>query len=341
MQETVDVVVRVPKGLRDRLKQLAKDSSMQEIMRRAIESEIKAAENASLPPMSDDFSLAQRFLECIPTPVVIKDLDARIVWCNLAYEQLFNRSQSEMKGHTIQSLGLMDKYSGERLSEDINEIQKGKNRDAPIEFWEPVTIGRRNRVFKAFRFGFETKLGGRKVGLIGDISFEWSAIQLGERIPFDKDIGDYLLKNDATELRMMFQSFLERCPTAIAIKTLSSRIEWCNPVYLGLIGKATGREPQLTEVKGLTTREIFKLNPTDAIVQHDATVGQTNVWICAIEQLPNLRPRTSLRFPIPGPERQPAFVGVASAEFLHRDIHQNKYVRRSSLSLPTRRKRQS
>jgi PAS domain-containing protein len=52
--------------------------------------------------------LTQRFLECVPTPVVIKDREAKILWCNFSYEDLLGRPLGALVGRRITELGLME-----------------------------------------------------------------------------------------------------------------------------------------------------------------------------------------------------------------------------------------
>lgn len=327
-EERVRTTVRIPQSLHNLLRQVsaARDQTAESLIESAIAHELTRLTTAELPT-STDWSplLAQRFFECIPTAVVIKDPQARILWCNCAYELLFRMTQHELRGRTVESLGALDEYSSQRLHGDIQKLTTGKRRGTPMEFWEPMTIRGANRVFRALRFGFDTNFAGKPTELFGDVSFDWTAMHVGRLQPVMESLTAYITSNVIQpEAEGVFVDFLQKCPSAVAIKRLSGHIVWCNSTYLRLVGNST----RLTDVLGRTTQDLFGLSVGDPIVQNNHIVGRENVWMYGIESLPQKEPRTSLRFPIPGPNWKPAFVGVASADFQLKNVEQMTFVRK-------------
>ncbi|MBM3804831.1 MAG: hypothetical protein FJW26_21290 [Acidimicrobiia bacterium] len=224
----------------------------------------------------------------------------------------------------MESLGFIDEFTRRRLVDDHKRLTAGRNRGRPTEFWEPMTINGKNRAFRAFRFLFEAKVGDRKVEFLGDISFDWTAMEIGQENPVQDSLGEQTLHGlFPDQMEAIFPAFLEKCPTAIAIKRLNGEIAWCNPTYLSLLHEPDRR---LDRAIGKTAKQLFKLDASSPIVQNDFLVGQQNVWMYAIETLPNKEPRTSLRFPIIG-KSGPMFVGVASADFQLKNVSQMAFVR--------------
>ena len=323
--------VRLPPGLHARLKESAAlaDISAESLIEAAIEHELEARGFAELRvPTEWGPLLARRFLECVPTPVVIKDSNARVVWCNFAYEDLFQRSRTYLLDRKITELGLLEKDSADRLEKDLEIMEKSVNASDAVEFWEPLTLSASRgaaTLFRAHRFVFRPRQD--REPYLGDISFDWGQILPGVPRHPVADVSQRLRLADVTPaVEELFPRFLADCPAAVAIKDPETRMVWCNYEYEQLI---PGQK--LANLAGKTTREIFNLKDTHALIQNEFTVARSNVWMYAVEALPGHNSRTSLRFPIVGAGGRLAFIGVVSAEFRQEDIGSQKGFRRRTL----------
>jgi PAS domain-containing protein len=333
--------IRLSQSLRERLKEQLQQAnhdreSMDSFVEIAIKHELERRA-FSLPTCTDWESgsavLAQLFLECIPSPVVVKDIQQRVVWCNLAYEQLFKQTLLQLRGRTIQ--GLIDAYSYQRLEADLGKIMHGEKhkRGRPIEFLEPMTmIDGTNKAFRAFRFLFSPTIIGKtptarqtRQEFIGDVSFDWAEVQVGVRHSLNPALARHITENLSEELAQLFPAFLQKCPNAIAIKKPSAELVWCNHTYLGLLDGVKSYK----EIEGKTTQELFKLDVSHPIVQNDLTVARQNVWLYTIEDVPERGFRSSLRFPIPGSDGRPAFICVCSTDFQLGNITRTAFYRQA------------
>jgi PAS domain-containing protein len=307
------------------------NESLESFVETALANELEARRLGNLEiPQDWGAQLAQRLLECMPTPAVIKDAEAKILWCNFAYEELFQRPRGHLLDRKVTDLGLFEQESAMRLEHDIRVIQRSKANEAR-DFWEPLTLLARGvtLLFRAHRFLFRN-LPLRTVYL-GDISFDWGQILPGySRQPLP-DMSKRLRSSAVVpEICQLFEPFLAACPAAIAIKDMGGRLIWCNPEYESLAQLA------LATMVGMSTKQIFKIKDTHPIIQNEYTVGRTNVWMYAVETLPRLKPRTSLRFPILGGSGRPAYIGVISAEFRQADVrsHGLRQSRKAVQKLP-------
>jgi PAS domain-containing protein len=225
----------------------------------------------------------------------------------------------------ITELGLLEQQSATRLEHDLKIIVNSVNANDAVEFWEPLSLSADRgitRLFRAHRFVFR----GRKdrEPFLGDISFDWGQILPGVPRPLLHDLSDRLRLSGVTPgVEELLPHFLTNCPAAIAIKDLETRMIWCNHEYEQLVPGKT-----LADFSGKTTRQIFALKDTHALIQNEFTVAHSKTWMYAIETLPGHNPRTSLRFPIVNARDQLGFIGVVSAEFRQEDIGSQKGFRR-------------
>jgi PAS domain-containing protein len=263
-------------------------------------------------------SLAQRFLECLPTPVVIKatgDGGGRIVWCNFAYEDLTGLSRGAMLHRSVGELNVMDDRSAQRVEQDIRSMQGGLASE-PVAFWEPLTLTRRRgrtSIFRAYRFLLQRE--GNPRMFLGDISFDWGRIRLGVSFPRIRHVEHRLGVSAVTKgVRDLFQPFLSACPVAVAIKDNDTKMIWCNAEYEAVVGR------DLASMRGLRTVEILDVEDTDPLVQNEHTVLDTNQCLYAVDFQKDGKPRTSLRFPIVGDGGDTRLLGVVSAEFQQQDV---------------------
>ena len=311
--ELVRTSVRLPKDFNTRLHEAVdlSDETIESFVATAVRNELEARGLGTLKvPQTWGALLAQRFLECLPTPAVIKDGDARIVWCNFAYEDLLGRGRSQLLNQKITNLGLFEQESASRLDHD-NRVLRYKGAVDAQQFWEPLTLPSRGvtLLFRAHRFLFQTSLSARTV-FLGDISFDWGQMLPGDPRQPSHDLLKRLRQSSVTtDIGQLFEPFLNACPLAIAVKTLDGNMVWCNAEYETL---ANSTRADMVDV---STRKLFKLQSTHSVLQNEFTVGHSNVWMYATERLPGKEARTSLRFPIVGSSGRPRFIGVISAEF--------------------------
>jgi PAS domain-containing protein len=317
--EWMRTTVRLSKTLHQRLREAASrfEETSESLIAIAIEHELEARGLGELEaPKTWGPLLAQRFLECLPTPVVIKDSEARIIWCNFAYEELFGRPRGHLLNFKITELGLLEKDSAVILEQDIKAMHRSRNASDAMQFWEPLTLPARGGVttlFRAHRFVFRPQHG--RGMFLGDISFDWGQILPGYPREPSPDLLKGLRWAAVTDgVGELFQPFLAACPAAIAIKDAGTNMLWCNTEY-ELLAKQ-----KLNTIVGQNTRRVFGLSDVHPIVQNEFTVAHSNVWMYAAEELPDRNPRTSLRFPIIGAGGRSSFIGVVSAEFRQEDI---------------------
>lgn len=319
-EDRKQTTVRLPKTLHTQLKEAAIQAGVaaESVIEMAIRHELERMGVDELPmPSSWEPLLAQRFLEFMPTPAVIKDSEWRIVWCNLAYEDLFQRPKGYLLGKKITELGLLDPESTERIDEDQKVMRDAVRADNAIDFWEPLTLPLRDgatSLFRAHRFVFHP--GKSRPPFFGDISFDWGQIRPG----YIRDMAPDLLARLRTsvvpkDIGDLFATFLRDCPAAIAVKDPGAKMVWCNAQYEKLA------EQKLVNLEGKTSKQIFRLSDTHPIVQNEFTVARLKRWMYVEEALPNHKPRTSLRFPLTGPSGAVAFLGVVSANFRQDEVH--------------------
>jgi PAS domain-containing protein len=325
--ERVRMTIRVRESLRAQLKAVAaaQRQSVEGLIEETLERELSAGAPAAEP--LDDWGpdLAKRFLDCLPTPVVVKDTDAkaaRIVWCNMAYEDIVGSVRERLVGQRIGDTGLVDQASARRIERDIDALKNARGRHAAREFWEPVVFHARSPVttiVRAYRFVFDAN----QKKFIGDISFDWSQILPGPQVGRPADYRARLRRSVATDpIKAVLATFLASSPVAIAIKNDKAQLVWCNAVYERL-----SKRP-LKEIRGLTAQQIFSLSDEDPLVQNEHTVLQSDVWMYTTEALPDRNPRTSLRFRISDAAGNVGHMGTVSAEFQQDDIRSQRVIRK-------------
>jgi PAS domain-containing protein len=316
----VPTTIRLPLDLKQQVRERAATlrQSAESFIEQAVRAELRrSALNKLALPQDWTPALAQRLLECAPTPIVIKDSEARIVWCNFAYEDLVGVGREAMLNQRISELNVLDRASAERVEKDIRLMQEELTTTTePIEFWEPLTIVKREgrtSIFRAYRFFFRRK--SRPGIFIGDISFDWGEIRLGYPSPPRRDLEERLSTSPVTDgVWELFEPFLEHCPVAVAVKDLETRLVWCNADYERVVGRTRA------EAKGLPTTALLNVTDVDRIVQNEHDALKNNRSMYAIDVVNNGKPRTSLRFPILGGPDEVNFMGVVSAEFRQQDI---------------------
>jgi PAS domain-containing protein len=319
-EEYKRTTVRLPLSLHASLKEAAAREGMtaEKLIEIAVKQELHSRSLGKLEiPTEWGSLLAQRFAECVPTPIVIKDTTTRIVWCNVAYENLFNRSRGYLLNKKITELGLLEDESAERIKRDLNALRDAVDAEDALDFWEPLTLPVRGTLtsllFRAQRFVFRPR---NDLRLLGDISFDWAQIIPGTPRRLAPDLHDRLKEAALTpEMTDIFPSFLGNCPVAIAIKKPDGKIIWCNTQYERLARQ------KLANLIGKTSKQIFVLKDSHPLIQNEYTVANTLVWMYSVEELPHHKPRTSLRFPVLKASGDLAFYGVISVNFRQEEKH--------------------
>jgi PAS domain-containing protein len=195
-EEYKRTTVRLPLSLHASLKEAAAREGMtaEKLIEIAVKQELHSRSLGKLEiPTEWGSLLAQRFAECVPTPIVIKDTTTRIVWCNVAYENLFNRSRGYLLNKKITELGLLEDESAERIKRDLNALRDAVDAEDALDFWEPLTLPVRGTLtsllFRAQRFVFRPR---NDLRLLGDISFDWAQIIPGTPRRLAPDLHDRL-----------------------------------------------------------------------------------------------------------------------------------------------------
>lgn len=335
----VQTTVRLPKDLHQLLKEasLRRGEPAERIIQRGIEREInqdgialtdaaidlygavrRAMEgfresHPDLPnltpvaPISTRFTWsgweAYRFLQSVPVMAVIKSKAAKIVWCNRTYEELCGRSLAQIRGKTLDAIGLVaDEADRFKIKKDIDRVLAEKS---PLEAVETVHIvGRPTLLLRVFRFLFSS--GGKEY--LGDLSFDFYRVGAGSEEsaqPFRLKLPD----EDQGALALC-QSFLESCPSAVSVKDSSRRILWANDVFLDIVKAKT-----LEEAQGRRTEDLLKLPPYHEITLNDTRVVETGRWRFCPEIIPDRGERTSVRFPIFTDSGRVEKIGVLGAHF--------------------------
>lgn len=183
-------VVRLPPELHERLRTAAfeRRTSMQaislEAIARELERGVRSPERPTTPtsrPRSlqgpetgdlvsalaslvTDQSVAGAFLQAFPFPIVVKDRDSRVVWCNRQFEILADGTLDELRGLT--SAEIFDLPDGDPLSDaERRVVATGKCQ-------ESTQIIDRERLRRTLRFGICDASGA--VHQIGVVAFEFS-----------------------------------------------------------------------------------------------------------------------------------------------------------------------
>jgi hypothetical protein len=127
----VTTTVRLPPDLHDKLRiaVVERKQKMQSLIQTAIENELKreaktseaASKQQTLTPVPSSTidrsdlksaitalvagqSVAEPFLQAVPYPIVVKDIDSRVDWCNRQFEILANGKLEELRGMSSQEI---------------------------------------------------------------------------------------------------------------------------------------------------------------------------------------------------------------------------------------------
>lgn len=311
--------VRIPEELYTLLRiAAAKDNTTHEaIFVEALQRELerrKHIEIRELKEIPNEFNatLAEIFLQFLPTPCAIKDRNGRIIWVNFSYERLCRMSLEQLKDKTLKDVGLVDyisEESEERIENDIKNIfATGK----PRELYEDLVIDGQERIlFRAqlFRFGDENQY-------LGDISFNEQNIFQHEWTINSKTLNQLRKTSLSQEIKNLFVPFLEAANISAAIKEVigegyDSKIIWANKEYQRLTNE------NVEKVIGNTTKNVFELKPGDTLLMNDQKVFETKVALFDKVALPGRSARWSLRFPLLDDWGKVKFLGVVSPDFQH------------------------
>jgi PAS domain-containing protein len=311
--------VRLPEELHSRLRRAAEHLNItsEEIIKLSLEQELERLgfgkdvlpTRTLVEPIDWSPQLAARFLQCVPAPFAIKDDQARIIWCNFAYQDALEMTMPQLVGKTILEVSSIDSKWNKVIEKNIETVLgDGK----AIEFVEPIVSKKgKTTIYQGHRFLFHNSKGNK---FLGDISFDWTEIQvLGEHQAISPDLltrfqGTYI----SAQVEELFLPFLENCSASVVIKDKDLKIVWDNEIYRRLVNtnSKADREP-----RGKTLKELVP-NALDLalIMEHDSQILKENVWMYTKEQLQRGNPRTTLRFPIPvAGDNQ--FIGAISTDF--------------------------
>jgi hypothetical protein len=251
-----------------------------------------------------------------------------IEYANPAYSLALagGRQLTEMKGRR-----LSDFVAREDADAIETNIRLALKSERPTESIEAINsdvsdeVGRIKRIYRALRFSFATTTEHR---LLGDFTFDWSQIVDGELRKCQTDLHDRIegeyFATQATAKQFVFDA-LEQAPLAIAIKRADSKIcIACNDTYVELANVHRQKRGKLTreqicgngDTSGMTMQEIFGLEGDHPSVVKEHQLVIERKWVYDTTSLkPTARKRTSLRFPMFGPQGNVELIGVISANF--------------------------
>lgn len=311
--------VRIPEELYTLLRiAAAKDNTTHEaIFVEALQREFERREHIEireLKEIPDEFNstLAEIFLQSLPTPCAIKDKRGRIIWVNFSYERLCRVSLEQLKDKTLKDVGLVDYISEESETIIENDIKKIFMTGEPRELYEDLVIDGQERIlFRAQLFPF-----GDKKQYLGDISFNEQNIFQHEWSLNTNTLNRLRKTRVSSEVKNLFMPFLEAANISAAIKEIigdgyDSKIIWANREYQSL------KKEDVNEVIGNTTMNVFGLKPGDVLLKNDQKVFETKVALFDKTTLHGRNPRWSLRFPIVDDWGRVKFLGVVSPDFRH------------------------
>lgn len=311
--------MRIPEELHSHLRiAAAKDDTTQEaIFIEALQRELERRKHMDVRELSEisrtfNATLAEMFLQFLPTPCAIKDKMGRIKWVNFAYEHLCRMPLEHLEGRTLKEVGLVDylsETSEVKLEEDIRDIfETGRSK----ELYEDVVIEAQGRIlFRAQLFPF-----GDQNQYLGDISFNERNIFQHEWAMETTTLSQLRKTSVKEDIMNLFEPFLEAANISIAIKEAigdgyDSRIIWANKEYKNL------RTEGVNEVINNTTSNVFGLKPGHVLLINDQKVFQSKVALFDKITLSGGSPRWSLRFPIFDDWGKVQFLGVVSPDFQH------------------------
>jgi PAS domain-containing protein len=312
-EELTRTTLRLPTELHRRLKVTAasenttSEAILVEAVRRELDRRSPQPRQIEMP-RTMNATLAEIFLQSMPTFALIKDRRGRIVWVNLFVERSLELTLREIIGETITDLGFTDGIQRDTIQENIRNVVRD---GSPRMFTEGMNLKGLGRVtVRAQRYLFN--------GMLGDISF------------VENDINDMSYAAITDVLRRIQRStldtgivellvpFLAHAPVAIVIKRPmedDSEILWGNDVYLNLVGK------NADETFGRLTTEVLGVSHDHPIVQRENEVVERRRARMSKESLPRHAPRWSLRFPIYDHDGAVALIGVVSPNFQQTDAN--------------------
>lgn len=335
MEKVKRTNVRLPKTVHDALKKAAidRESTIEQIVLAAVERELgcnirsgilRAANRDLLHETAESFKtlagrieellnqplsrdeellnkLAYRFVQYVPSSIIIKRLNGKIEWCNRTCELLFGARLEAIKDKTTDEvLGI------ERRSDVLAHLQEvvEHGRFSAVETFE---FGADRRYFLTHRFIFSDERGP----WIGDISIPFEDWQRASAGTFCKPVykNDEFHEPQPPQMSGLLARFLDRLPTAAALKDLSQSIQWCNEDYWSLAGGSSA-----ADIIGKTVADAFRLPPDHPVLLHDRQVAECRIAVIAEESLPEHPTRTSIRFPIYENNGAVEFIGTVSTD---------------------------
>jgi PAS domain-containing protein len=316
--------VRLPRELHAALKSQAslRNTTIEEIVTNAVRRELKVdVEPRQLSPLADErdrtalrqlsstlenclaivhrlvspkididpaflFRLAIRFVESLPTEILIATSTGQEYWCNTQCSRTFSgeiRAQMAKRDH--EEIGQTAAVDEGLLTEEVGDKEK--------------------RSFSLHRFAFEAS----EKKYLGRVLFSTEEYEVARRseilkplhhVPFSEDSGD-------EEIRTVLASFLEQLPTAAVVKDREGKLLWANGTYLSIVARKA-----LSEIAGFRTSEIVEV-AEGTLEKHEELVRQQKTGLLACEVVNHIQRRT-LRFPILDSEGDIEFLAAIGTE---------------------------
>lgn len=283
---------------------------------------------------------AYRYLQSLPLPckAVIKDKDARIMFCNRSMERACRLTLDDMVGKAVdhRDIGVLTEEEGGVIRKDIAQVIKdGK----PLESLEAVRFPQVGSVtLRVHRFMFEANTQtNMPTRFLGDLSFdygletqEWGYAETRAPEPFHRLSASYP--------PALFTSFLENASDfGVAIKDTQRRFLHVNAVFRARAGGGdlVGKTVEANLGRPFEYRR--------AVSEGDQRVLNDKVWVFAkhwLDQKKGETPLFSLRFPILDERGQVERIGVLNGYFtmqIERQTNAGRTTARRSVKSTARR----
>ena len=316
--------VRLPRELHAALKSQAslRNTTIEEIVTNAVRRELKAdVEVRQLSPIADErdraalvqlstalenclalvhrlispkididpaflFRLAVRFVQLLPTEVLIATSTGEEYWCNAQCSRTFSaETRAQMATRDHEAIGQAATTDEGLLTEQVGDKEK--------------------RSFSLHRFAFEAS----EKNYLGRVLFSTEEYEVARRSEILKPLPNVPISDDNTdeEIKPVLASFLNHLPTAAVIKDREGKLLWANGTYLSIVARKA-----LSEITGFRTSEIVEV-ADGTLDKHEDLVRQQKTGLLACEVVNDIQRRT-LRFPILDSEGNIEFLAAIGTE---------------------------
>jgi hypothetical protein len=225
-------------------------------------------------------TVVDRFLLCLPVPVLIREKDGGTHWKNPAYGEVFREADDDDNLAKIDEEG---RAGGALCLCELRVRVRSTNQQPASDVqW-----------FNSIQFHFWDASEKEYIGdlLLPNADLE-SALQ-GKRVllpiaPIPKAVAD----SAASKLDCL-AAFLDHLPVAAAIKDIAGRYLWTNQFASRNIAKKKS-----ADLVGKTTGEVFRVSGIKGIEEQEEMVKTQKVGLVALVMINAEHSRPGLRFPL-------------------------------------------